>query len=144
MEADVPEHIATLSLHGDATEQHKVVGDMALITSCYLLQIGEYTAKGTCPDSKCTIEYKFEDFTFIGYNNRGQLCVIPHDALAGVIASADSTTLKLDNQKNCHKGICIHQEANGDPFLCPVGALGQRYLQFASTKTSMVTRSSAP
>jgi hypothetical protein len=41
--------------------------------------------------------------------------------------SADSATLKLDNQKNGWKGVCVHQEANGDPVLCPVRAIGRRY-----------------
>ncbi len=84
-EADVPEYIATLSLHGDAMEQHKAVGDMALIASYYLLRIGEYTTKETRPNSKCTIKYKLEDLTFFGYNKRGQLRVIPHDAPADVM-----------------------------------------------------------
>jgi hypothetical protein len=128
VEADVPEYIATLSLHRDATEQHEAVGDMVLIAFYYLLQLGEYATIGTRPGSKRTIEYKLEDLTFFGYNNRGQICVIPHDAPEDVIASADSATLKLDNQKNGHKGVCVHQEANGDPFLCPIRALGQCYL----------------
>jgi hypothetical protein len=34
----------------------------------------------------------------------------------------------LDNQKNGWKGICIYQEANGEEYLCPVRALGQRFL----------------
>ena len=40
--------------------------------------------------------------------------------------SADSATLKLDNQKNGWKGVCVHQETNGDSFLCPIRALGRR------------------
>jgi hypothetical protein len=28
--------------------------------------------------------------------------------------SADSATLKLDNQKNGWKGVCVHQEKNGE------------------------------
>jgi hypothetical protein len=37
--------------------------------------------------------------------------------------TADSATLKLDNQKNGWKGVCAHQEANGEVFKCPVQAL---------------------
>jgi hypothetical protein len=36
--------------------------------------------------------------------------------------------MKLDNQKNGWKGVCIYQEANGNDYLCPVKALGRRYL----------------
>ncbi len=36
--------------------------------------------------------------------------------------------LRLDNQKNGWKGVCVHQEANGEEFNCPVRALAQRVL----------------
>ena len=39
--------------------------------------------------------------------------------------SANSATLKLDNQKNGWKGVCVHQEANGKEFNCPVRALAR-------------------
>jgi hypothetical protein len=42
--------------------------------------------------------------------------------------TTDSATLKLDNQKNGWKGICVHQEANGELFNCPVRALARRVL----------------
>jgi hypothetical protein len=42
--------------------------------------------------------------------------------------TADSATLKFDNQKNGWKGVCVHQEANGELFNCPVRALAHRVL----------------
>ncbi len=36
--------------------------------------------------------------------------------------------MKLDNQKNEWKGVCIYQEANGNNYLCSVKALGQHFL----------------
>jgi hypothetical protein len=36
--------------------------------------------------------------------------------------------MKLDNQKNGWKGVCVYQECNGDPIHCPVRALGRRYV----------------
>ena len=42
--------------------------------------------------------------------------------------TAHSATLKLDNQKNGWRGVCIHQEANGEDVACPVRALGRRYI----------------
>ena len=39
-----------------------------------------------------------------------------------------SPTLKLDIQKNGHKGVCVHHKANGDSDFCPVWAIGQRYV----------------
>ncbi len=42
--------------------------------------------------------------------------------------TAESATLKLDNQKNGWKGVCVHQEANGEAFNCPVKALAPRVI----------------
>jgi hypothetical protein len=53
---------------------------------------------------------------------------LPRMALASVVMSADSATLKLDNQKNGWKGACVHQEANGELFNCPIRALTRRVL----------------
>jgi hypothetical protein len=36
--------------------------------------------------------------------------------------------MKLYNQKNRWKGVCIYQEANGKNYLCPVRALGRRFI----------------
>ncbi len=36
--------------------------------------------------------------------------------------------LKLDDQKNGWKGVCVHQEANGNEFNCPVRALARRVI----------------
>ena len=40
--------------------------------------------------------------------------------------STDGATLKLDNQKNVWKGLCVHQEHNGDEKFSPVRTLGRR------------------
>jgi hypothetical protein len=143
VEADVTEFIATLSMHEDAIELHKAVGDMSLIAFYYLVRIGEYTTKDKCPESKQTVKFKMEDVTFFGHNNRGELRVIPRDTPNNIIAMAHSATLKLDNQKNGWKGVCVHQESNGNPFFCPVRALGRQYLHLrknnGSAKTTLST-----
>ncbi len=36
--------------------------------------------------------------------------------------------MKVDNQKNGWKGVCVYQETNGDIIFCPVRALGRRYV----------------
>ena len=41
---------------------------------------------------------------------------------------AKNATLKLDNQKNGWKGVCVNHEHNGDAIYCAVRALGRRYL----------------
>jgi hypothetical protein len=47
---------------------------------------------------------------------------------------ADSVTLKLDNQKNGWKGVCVHQEANGEWFKCPVRALAHCILHLRKNR----------
>ncbi len=54
-----------------------------------------------------------------------------------------SATLKLDNQKNGWKGVCVNQEANGEPFLCPVRALGRRYIHIRNNTADQSTYLSA-
>jgi hypothetical protein len=58
----------------------------------------------------------------------GQLRQLPRDAPRDLVMTVHSATLKLDNQKNGWKGVCIHQEHNGESLACPVRALGRRYL----------------
>ena len=48
--------------------------------------------------------------------------------------NADSCTLKLSNQKNGWRGVCINQQAHVDPTKCPVKAIGRRYLHITANK----------
>jgi hypothetical protein len=61
---------------------------------------------------------------FFWNDAQDNLRCLPRDAHADLIASADGATMKLDNQKNGWKGVCVYQQANGDPIDCPVRALG--------------------
>ncbi len=128
VEADVPEYIAALGQLPEATPLDKAIGDLVLIAFYYLLRIGEYTSKGLRNESKQTVQFKFEDITFFKKDRYGALRCLPRNAPDKLIAAADGATLKLDNQKNGWKGVCVYQEANGDPFACPVRAVGRRYL----------------
>jgi hypothetical protein len=91
-----------------------------MIAFYYLLRIGKYTTKGTRNNSKQTQEFKMGDITFFWKDKQGNHCCLPRDALADLIKTADGATMKLDNQKNGRKGVCVYQEANGDPVNCPV------------------------
>jgi hypothetical protein len=59
------------------------------------------------------------------------------------MAMADGAMLKLDNQNNGWKGVCVYQEANGKEHLCLVCALGRRFLHLlnhgADGKTFFLT-----
>ena len=64
---------------------------------------------------------------------------LPINVLDEDILSADGETLKLDNQKNGWKGVCVYQEHNGNEKLSPVRALGRRcvsiYIKLSSKNT---------
>jgi hypothetical protein len=128
VEADVPELLAERGLVSTATSLDRAIGDLSLIAFSYLLRIGEYTVKGNQNNTKQTVQFKYEEVTFFKKNRAGQLRCLPRNAPAHLVATADGTTLKLDKQKNGWKSVCIYQEANGKEYLCPVRALGQRFL----------------
>ena len=79
----------------------------------------------TAADPSTLGQFKFEDVTFFKTDNKGILRCLPRNAPHSIIMTAESATLKLDNQKNGWKGVCVHQEANGEAFNCPVKALAR-------------------
>jgi hypothetical protein len=128
VKADVPELLAKNGCDGSATELERAIGDLSLIAFYYLLHIGEYTVKWKHNKTKQMVQFKYEDITFFKKNTAGQLRCLQRNAPAHLIATADSATMKLDNQKSRWKGVCVYQEANGDNYLCPVKALGRCFL----------------
>eukprot|EP00985_Skeletonema_marinoi_P013898 scaffold6992_cov241-Skeletonema_marinoi.AAC.1 len=119
VEADVPEFLADMGRQAQATPLQQAVGDLALIAFYYLLRIGEYTGKPSKNDTKQTEQFKLQDVTFFRRDSQGMLRQLPRNAPASMIMEATSATLKLDNQKNGRKAVCIHQHANGECFKCP-------------------------
>ena len=124
VEADVPELILKWCLMIGATTLMWATGDWALIAYYWLLCIGEYTGKVTRNHTKQTMQFKLEDCTFFEEKEEGKIVKLPWSAPDKQILEAESAALKLDNQKNGWKGVCVHHEANGDKFFCPVRALG--------------------
>jgi hypothetical protein len=114
-----------------------------MIAFYYLLRIGEHTVKCTRNNSKQTVQFKYEDVTFLRKNNLGQLRCLPRDAPDELISTADGATLKLDNQKNGWKGVCVYHETNGHLLNCPVRALGRRYLHLRKHQADSKTFLSA-
>jgi hypothetical protein len=84
--------------------------------------------KGSRNSTKQTVQFKYEDVTFFCKNDRGKLCWLPCNAADSLIATTNRATLKLDNQKNAWKAICVYHEANGNDTYCPIRALGRRLL----------------
>jgi hypothetical protein len=128
VKANVPELLAEKRRDGNTTELERAVGDLSLIAFYYLLRIGEYMIKGKRNKTKQTVQFKYEDVTFFKKNAASNLRCLPRSAPAHLIATADGAIMKLDNQKNGWKGVCVYQEANGEDYLCPVRALGRRFL----------------
>jgi hypothetical protein len=155
VEADVPDLLSRIGCLPNATTLDMAIGDLCLIAFYYLLRIGEYTVKSTRNQSKQTVQFRIGDVTFFKRDCLGKLRQLNRQAPVGHIMTADSATLRLMNQKNGWKGVCIHQQTNGDPVHCPVRALARRvsHIQqfsanpdtflstfFVTTKTQQVKR----
>ena len=142
VEVDVPELLATA---GRSTSSILLIaiGDLCLLAYYYLLRVGEYTIKGSRNDSKQTQQFKVEDATFFKKDEQGKLSQLPWNASDEDIMTADSLTLKLDNQKNGWKAVCIHQEANGNAYCCPVRAGGKRVCHIRANTSDRKTFLSA-
>ena len=128
VEADVPELLVDVGLEEDATELTKAVGDLTLMAFYFLLRVGEYTVKGSRKQNKQTVQFKMEDVTFFKKRGDGILKQLPATADAETILAADAVTLKLDNQKNGWKNVCMSHHANGLGDKCPVKAIGKRFI----------------
>lgn len=149
-QADVPEKLVEVGQQVGATEKEKAVGDSALIAFYYLLRIGEYTVKkGTDPDAGGPRQTKTEQFKlcdvvfFATHTSTGHLFKVTRNARKFDIMRAKCATLKLDNQKNGWKGVCINHEHNGEKINCPVRALGRRYLHIRGHTSNFDTLLSA-
>jgi hypothetical protein len=112
VEADDPELLANKGRDWSATELESAIGDLSLITFYYLLCIREYKVKSMRNKTKQTVQFKYEDITFFKKNSSGLLRCLPRDVPNHLIDTADGATMKLENQKNGWKGVCIYQEAN--------------------------------
>ena len=76
------------------------------------------------------------DMMFFTRDANGTLQCLPLDTPDDLIASTEGATMKLDNQKNGWKGVCVYQETNGDIFsaryehlagdICTCATMGQR------------------
>ena len=136
---DIPELLSAVGQLPDANELDKAIGDLTIIAFYYLLRVGEYTVKGHRNNTKQTVQFRVQDVTFFRRDANGTLRQLSRLAPHADIVAADSATLKLDNQKNGWKGVCIHQETNGDPVHCPVRALGRRIVHIRQNTTDAST-----
>jgi hypothetical protein len=132
VEVDVPELLVKWGVVMGAAALATVVGDLTLIAFYFLLRVGEYTIKNKRNESKQTIPFKMENIAMFKRDELGQLRQLSRLAPNHDIMTADSAAMTLDNQKNGHKNVCIHHETNGDSILCPVRAVGRRFVYIRS------------
>ena len=125
---DIPELLAKFGHSQHANELDRALGDLVIVAFYYLLRVGEYTIKSNRNSTKQTVQFRIQDVTFFKRDHIGRLRQLSRFSSDSDILNADGATLKLDNQKNGWKGVCVHQEHNGDSLCCPVRALGRRYV----------------
>ena len=143
IEVDIPNYVAELGRAKEASELAKAVGDLTLIAFYYLLRVGEYTKKRKRNSSKQTRQFKLQDCRFFKRDEKGRLRQLPRDATDEEIMSAEMVPLKLDNQKNGWKGVCINQHWNGEDYLDGTRAVARRYCHIRQHTSDMTTFLSA-
>ena len=131
VESDVPEWLVDAGMVEGAGALEQAVGDLALIAFYYLLRVGEYTKKGTSRSTQ-TVPFRMKDITFFGRNAAGALRQIRRDAPDEVILRAAGCTMRLGNQKNGWKNVCLFHESNEAGTYDCIRAIGRRYCHVRS------------
>lgn len=130
VEFDVPELLGNLAQGANASPVTVAVGDCALMAFTYLLRVGEYTRKGARNHTKQTTEFEVQDVTFFRRDPiTKQLRVLPAGTASDDdLLDAHGVSLRLRNQKNGWKNVCIFQEANGESYNCGARAIARRVI----------------
>ncbi len=71
--ADALELLVETAYQPGKPAQQQATADLTMIAFYYLLQVGEYTVKGSRNSTKQTVQFKYEDVSFFKKNTRGQL-----------------------------------------------------------------------
>jgi hypothetical protein len=123
----VPRWCTNKGLRSTSTKA-QAIGDLTNTALYYLLRVGEYTYTSARAKRR-TKQFRVRDVKF--WKN-GQ--VLPLNAGAACLFSAEAATLTLTNQKNGTKGAVIHNDALFEVH-CPVQSLAWRVstiLEFTS------------
>ena len=65
VQADVVELLVDAAYHQGSSLGQQAVADLTLIVFYYLLRIGEYMIKGSRNNTKQTVQFKYEDVSFL-------------------------------------------------------------------------------
>ncbi len=112
------------------------MANLTTIAFYYLLHVREYTVKQNNKETKHTVQFKMEDITYFRKDKMGCIMCLSQNTPLTDILTADGAMLKLDNQKNGHKGVCVYQQTTGNPIHCPVCALGRCYQHLPENKAT--------
>ena len=124
---DLPKFACSNAYRPGTSEAEKAVGDLVVIAYYYLLRVGEYTTKSRRKLKTRTRQFRLKDVTFYKRGLNGVMQALPANASESDVMTADAAMLRISNQKNGHKGQCVHTWANKDsPKDCPIRALGRR------------------
>ena len=144
VDVDVPEFLCDLGCSEHASPKDCRVGLLALVAFYFLLRVGEYTSKlrNGQHETKKTVNFRVCDVTFFKKDENERLRLLPSDATPEERLSADGATLRLMDQKNGWKNVCIHQQSNGKPLKNPVVALAMivnDILSFTEDRTTWLS-----
>ena len=141
VEVDIPEELVKMAQNEHSSLKERRVANLTLVAFYYLLRVGEYTSthrnsrggkkkkRTNKHKKKKTVNFRVCDVSFFKKDRSGRLRRLREDAPAKDIMSADGATLRLADQKNGWKNVCIHQQITGKKILCPVRALGRIILE---------------
>jgi hypothetical protein len=73
VQADIPELLVETAYQPGKPAQQQTTADLTMIALYYLLWVGEYTVKDSRNSTKQTVQFKYEDVSFLKKNTRGQL-----------------------------------------------------------------------
>ena len=143
VDVDVPEFLYDLGCSKHASAKDARVGLLVLIAFYFLLRVGEYTSKlrNGQHETKKTVNFRVCDVTFFKKDENEKLRLLPPDATPEERLEADGATLRLLDQKNGWKNVCIHQQKNGKQQ-CPVKALAMivnDILSFTNDRTEWLS-----
>lgn len=128
VEVDVPSYLARNAYNNNESPLNKRVADLAMVAFFYLLRVGEYAVTSSSTNNKQTTQFRMRDVAFYIKDRNGNLRQVPRNARdKWILNKAVGATLRLSNQKNGWKNVCIHQHATGDDLVCPVKALARIY-----------------
>lgn len=108
---------------------HAAAADLIIIAFFFLLRVSEYT-QPTAQRRTRTVRFRLRDVTF--WNG---VEAFPFDAPLTLLLTATRVTLRIDNQKNCHRDDTLTHDRVDGP-LDPVASMARRYVSARNASSS--------